>query len=371
MDKDGFKFDLQTQRFLVNRWDTEVGSRVRDEVLEGLKSSTDIRSVLDPYVLKHKDNIEPYGYPIYPPDAMTEGDFWVLTQDDLRGIRFYNEDVSNTPSLAKKALSYASFYNCNLSGSSLEMTELSYARFEKCDLTDTAVVASGGFCTRMTDCTAVNASFWLSGFRECDFSGTDLRGAYFDGTLIEDMKVNYLTRFDLTLRRKWKKRTLPADQQPDLLRSIRMAYERAELWSQADGYFYREKTEQRKHVLWPHLKRQRCASAVSMWSQSLVSGVLSGYATKPLRVLVWGMLVSILFTCLYAWLGVPTARESIQDRYLESLYLSLTTFTTLGFGDVTYGVGSPWLRVLTTVEALIGAIWISLFVVVLAKKVFR
>ena len=62
VDKDGFKFDLQTRRFLVNRWETEVGSRVRAEVLAGLKSSVDVRSVLDPYVLDHKDNTEPYGY---------------------------------------------------------------------------------------------------------------------------------------------------------------------------------------------------------------------------------------------------------------------------------------------------------------------
>ena len=371
MDKDGFKFDLQTQRFLVNRWETEVGARVRDEVLAGLKNSVEIRAVLDPYVLVHQDNTEPYGYPIYPPDAMTENGFWVLTQDDLRGIRFYNEDISNTPSFEKKALNYASFYSCNLAGSNLERTDLSYARFEKCDLTDTIFVASGGFCTTLTNCTAANACFWQSGFRECDFSGSDFRGAYFESTVIEDLKVNYLTQFDLLPARRWKSRSMPAEKIPDFLHSIRLAYERAELLSHMDKYFYQEKTAQRKHILWPHLKHRRSAPTFLMWSASLASALLSGYATKPVRVLLWGAFIALGFSALYIWLGTPTAHESIRAMYLESIYLSLTTFATLGFGDVTYDAARPWLRILTTVEALVGAIWISLFVVVLAKKAFR
>ena len=371
MDKDGFKFDLQTQRFLVNRWETEVGSRVRDRVLEGLKKSVEVRAILDPYVLDHRDNTEPYGYPIYPSDAMTRNEFWVLTQDDLRGISFYNEDISDTPSFEKKALSDASFYNCNLAGSNLEMTDLSYARFEKCNLTNTVFAASGGFCTSIANCTAAYACFWESGFRECDFSGTDFRGAYFEGTLIEDLKVNYLTQFDLSPSQRWKSRSMPAEQTPDLLHSIRLAYEKAELWSHADKYFYREKTAQRKHILWPYLRQRRSGSELLMWFASLASALLSGYATKPGRVLVWGAFLALGFSGLYVWVGTPGVHSSLRATYLESIYLSLTTFATLGFGDVTYDAARPWLRILTTVEALVGAIWISLFVVVLAKKVFR
>ncbi|MCK9511581.1 MAG: pentapeptide repeat-containing protein [Castellaniella sp.] len=371
MEKDGFKFDLHTQRFLINRWDTETGSQVRDKVLAGLKNSVEVRAILDPYVLDHEDNKDPYGHPIYPPDAMAESEFWVLTHDDLRGIKFYNEDISNTPSFEVKALNYASFYNCNLAGSNLERTDLSYARFERCNLTDTVFAASGGFCTRITDCMAVNACFWESGFRECDFSGTDFRGAYFEGTLFEDLKVNYRTQFDLDPSRQWKSRTMPVEQLPDFLRSIRLAYERAELWSHVDKYVYREKTAQRKHILWPYLKLRRSAPEFFMWIGSLTSGLLSGYATKPVRVLLWGGLLALGFSGLYLWLGTPSTHESTWASYLESIYLSFTTFATLGFGDITYDADRPWLRILSTVEALVGAIWISLFVVVLAKKVFR
>ena len=344
---------------------------MRDEVLTGLKNSIEVRAILDPFVLEHQDNIDPYAYPIYPPDAMGEDKFWVLTQDDLRGLKFYNQEISNSPSFEKKALSYASFFNCNLAGSKIEMAELSYARFDRCDLTDTSFAASGGFCVQLTNCSATNACFWQAGFRECDFSGSDFRGAYFEGTLIEDMKVNYLTQFDPWPVRRWRSRSMPTEQVPDFLRCIRLAYSRAELFAHVDKYFYREKTAQRKHILWPHFKQRRSPPEFMLWSASLLSGCLSGYATKPIRLLLWGALLAFAFSTLYILLGTPTEHESASATYLESIYLSLTTFATLGFGDVTYDSARPWLRILTTVEALVGAIWTSLFVVVLAKKAFR
>ena len=63
MNRDGFEFDLVTQRFLRNRWETEVGQLVLKEIVEGIKSGTDVRGILDDYVLFHPDNSDPYGHP--------------------------------------------------------------------------------------------------------------------------------------------------------------------------------------------------------------------------------------------------------------------------------------------------------------------
>lgn len=70
MDRERYKFDLLTQRFLEQRWETAIGQKVRDEVLSGLKNSVEVRAILDPYVLDHPENVEPYGHPYYPKDAM-------------------------------------------------------------------------------------------------------------------------------------------------------------------------------------------------------------------------------------------------------------------------------------------------------------
>jgi len=111
-EREGFKFDLLTQRFIENRWNTEIGRKVLEEVIWGLQNSVMIRAILDDYVLDHPENVEPYSHPIYPEDAMKKDSFWVLTVDDLRGIHISSEDFTDSPSFEKRSLSYARFYNC-------------------------------------------------------------------------------------------------------------------------------------------------------------------------------------------------------------------------------------------------------------------
>jgi hypothetical protein len=367
MERDGFKFDLVTQRFFIQRWETATGKMVRDNVLAGLKCHVEIRGILDPYVLDHPENVEPYGYPYYPKDAMGAEDFWVLTNDDLRGIHFYNEDFMGSPSFEKKALTYSSFYNCNLSKVNLEMTDFSYARIEKCNLDGAVFYRSGGFSTRLTNCSAKNLLLYECAFRECDFSGTNFRGTYFEDNVLENMKVDYLTRFDLQLPKQWKKRMMPPSQKPDVLRAIRLAYERAEIWSTMDLFLSKEKTEERKEILWPLLVKERSRESATAWFSSLVSGWSSAYATAPSRVLLLSILAALAFAGAYLMLGMPVN----SGDALQALYFSLTTFVSLGDGNIIYGSDRPYMRLLTTAEAWLGVVLISLFVVVLARKLFR
>ncbi len=84
-----------------------------------------------------------------------------------------------------------------------------------------------------------------------------------------------------------------------------------------------------------------------------------------------GLALALLFSLLYVVLGTPSGHETWSAAWLEGLYFSFTTFATLGYGDVSYGPEHPLLRMLSTVEAWCGAVFISLFVVLLARKVFR
>jgi uncharacterized protein YjbI with pentapeptide repeats len=370
-DRAGYQFDLFTQSFLKGRWDTPVGQAVRDEIIQGIKSSVEIRAILDPYVLEHPLNRDPYGHPYYPPDAIAADSFWVLTQDDLRGISFFGDDFSGGLSLGKKSLSYASFYGCNLHLVDLERTDLSYARFEECDLTEAWLVASGGFSIKFLASNLRGACFWESGFIDCDFSGSDLRGVYFESCLLEDLTVNYQTQFDQDLRAAWRSRKLPPAQRPDLFRAIRIAYERQQVWHLADRFFYQERIEQRKHITWPLAKQSKDLQSMALWLGDWLSAVVSGYGTKPFRVILVGVLLSVVFAGLYCLLGVPSPHENLGTEILQALYFSLTTFVTLGYGDITYNADHPFMRLLSTVEAWNGAIVLALFVTALARKVFR
>ncbi|WP_461863073.1 potassium channel family protein, partial [Thermococcus sp.] len=55
-------------------------------------------------------------------------------------------------------------------------------------------------------------------------------------------------------------------------------------------------------------------------------------------------------------------------RLANALYYSLVTFTTLGYGDM-HPTG--WLKALSAIEALTGAVFMALIVAVIARKWMR
>jgi hypothetical protein len=204
MDREGFEFDLVTQRFLINRWETHTGKQVLIDVLEGLKLGGDVRSVLDPYVLDHPENSDPYGHPHYPKNAMGEEVFWVLTQDDLRGIHIYSEEFPAKVWFGVKSLNYARFHNCIFREAKFERTSLTRTIFEKCNFENAEFAIAAGYNTKFTNCNLRKVCFFDASLIETDFSGSDLTGAYFENTYFEKIIVNYNTIIDFTLVKTWQ-----------------------------------------------------------------------------------------------------------------------------------------------------------------------
>lgn len=58
----------------------------------------------------------------------------------------------------------------------------------------------------------------------------------------------------------------------------------------------------------------------------------------------------------------------VYKHMINPLYFSLVTFTTLGYGDFK---PEPWLRLIASTEALLGAILISGFIVLFSRKLIR
>jgi len=367
MDREGVTFDLVTQRFLKNRWNTELGKRVLEEVIEGLKSGVEVRAILDNYVLEHPENQDPYGHPYYPKSAMDENSFWVLTHDDLRGIHVYNEIFPNNSSFTVKSLNYARFFGCNFSGTNMERTELSMATFEKCDLEAVCFAGGGGFGTRFIDSNLKNVCYWSSGLIDGDISGSDLRGIYLEDAKLENITVNYSTKLDLDLNLNWKTRSMPVDQIADHLKAYRVAYERAEIWHNVDQYLSLERAANRKYILYPQLKEKLSARGFYRWVSDLMWGYGTGYGTKPSRLILSGFVVSILYSIFFYIAGNPGE----DQEFVSSLYFSFTTFATLGYGDLSYGAERWIMRLISTSEAWAGAVLIAAYVGVLGRKVIR
>lgn len=367
MDRSGFEFNLVIQRFLENRWETDLGQQVHKEVLEGIKSGADVRSVLDPYVLDHPENVDPYGHPHYPVSEMEEGRFWVLTQDDLRGIHFYNEEFSGKAYLGTKSLNYARFYKCLFHGANFERTSLTRTNFEKCNFEKAVFAMAGGYNPKFTNCMLKDVCFVEASLIEADFSGSDLRGAYLESAHLDNIIVDYTTKLDSYLRKNWENRKLPDEQQPELYKAFRISYANAELWYDADKYLYLERVANRKYILWPKAKGDRDSLSRGTWIKDYSWGFVAGYGVKPNRIWFTGFIAALFFSIIFFLAGNPGP----QKGFMTSLYFSFTTFATLGYGDLSYSSTRWIMRLISTTEAWAGAVLISMFVAVMARKVLR
>jgi len=92
---------------------------------------------------------------------------------------------------------------------------------------------------------------------------------------------------------------------------------------------------------------------------SLLEALIWGYGERPARVLGTSAFVIAAFSAVYYFL-------QIKKIFLESLYYSVFTFTTLGYGDVTQL--SNGMKVATSAEVVAGIVLLGLYVGTLANR---
>lgn len=133
---------------------------------------------------------------------------------------------------------------------------------------------------------------------------------------------------------------------------------------QASNHFFLEKTFERKSFLRVRANyNQQYYSAKGRFGKFLlksnyflkyvVSGfmnVLWGYGEKPGRVFFLSIILIFVFAAIYCF--HPLSHADTKYNYVNSLYFSLVTFTTLGYGDI--GQTNNILKLLSGFEALLG-----------------
>ncbi|AMO55435.1 hypothetical protein GZ77_10205 [Endozoicomonas montiporae] len=155
----------------------------------------------------------------------------------------------------------------------------------------------------------------------------------------------------------------------EVARNIRRSCENQGLFAIAGDFFYREMVIRRQS--YPEWSYDRILS-------TLVD-VISGYGEKPRRVISFAAGLIFLFSFIYLLFGVQEGGRLIQyssdqsllvnaRTWLDTLYYSVVTFTTLGYGDITpIGIS----RLFAALEAFTGSFSMALFVVVFVKKMTR
>jgi len=271
-----------------------------------------------------------------------------------RGICLKNTDLShidlvNHHNKSGYDFSYADFYRANLFGAHLFNINFNKASLMKADLKNAHL-----------NCASLEQ--------------TNLLGIKWKGAKIENIQIGKKLNQEVSAQQSLKEKNFKQardyfEQAEEIYRDLRKHSEQEGIFILSGSFIQKELTMRRMQM--PQYSFKRITSKIV--------DLFCGYGEDPLRIVGFSMLLILFCAILYTFTGLnyqgeylaysveQTTNENV-NFFLSSLYYSVVTFTTLGYGDFT-PVGIS--RAIAAVEAFTGSFTIALFVVVFVKKMTR
>lgn len=271
-----------------------------------------------------------------------------------RGVCLKHADLShidlvNHHNKSGYDFSYADFYRANLFGAHLFNIKLSKASLMKADLK--------------------NAKLNCANLKQ-----TNLLGVKWKGSKIENIQIGKKLSQEVLAKKAIKDKNIPQaidyfEQAEEVYRDLRKHSEQEGIFTLSGDLIQKELTMRRMQMPKYSIKR----------ITSKTVDLFCGYGEAPLRIVGISILLIIICAILYTFTGLNyqdtflaySSEQSAGENFnffLSSLYYSVVTFTTLGYGDFTpIGVS----RAIAAIEAFTGSFTIALFVVVFVKKMTR
>lgn len=241
-----------------------------------------------------------------------------------------------------------------------------------------------------------NCDFYKTNFQNAhcfkvDFSGSSLMKADFTnanlhfanlqncnllGTKFKHAKLENVIWDETILQEKYAKKASSHEEKMDyyqqaeeIYRNLRKIMEADGLFETAGWFFQKEMKMRRKQM--PRFSLKRFISKIVEFS--------CGYGERPLRIITLSVLVILFFSFIFLFTGLSYGDEMVifsfsngfyenLMHFFNSLYFSVVTFTTLGYGDI-LPIGIS--KLFAGIEALLGGFMLALFVVVFVKKMTR
>ena len=237
---------------------------------------------------------------------------------------FTEANCLNTNFLQAK-LAEANFSRCNLSGLNFSLADANTANMSECNLSNVNLQ---------------KAKLWHINFSNSNLEHSDIREAQLQSANFENCKVD-----NIIYNRK------------TLFKGIRTrgCYGSSRFKRFANDQDYLEEFREAHPV------------AYAIWLG------LTDCGRSMLRVASWSAFLTLSYAAIYFSLGKSAFSMSNTDglewNLFTTLYYSVVTFTTLGFGDIT--PNTPLAASLVMSEVIIGYIMLGILISILATKVAR
>ncbi len=274
--------------------------------------------------------------------GMTKG--LQLKRVNLKGINLVNRDSREGFDLSESDL-----YRANLQGASLFQVTLCHGSLMKANLRE-----SNLHCANLED---------------TNLLGIRLHDAKIDNLHIGETLLQEKQAFCHLAEHNKEAAQDNFEQCEEIYRNLRKCAEHQGLFPLAGRFIYKELT----------MRRQMLKRWSLKWCFSKVVDLLCGYGEKPENTVVFSLMLVLMCAVGYFLFGVNYDGQRIEfnptqslltntEMFFLSLYYSVVTFTTLGYGDIT-PIGIT--RVFAALEAFLGSFIIALFVVVFVKRMTR
>jgi hypothetical protein len=154
----------------------------------------------------------------------------------------------------------------------------------------------------------------------------------------------------------------------------------------AGEYYYKEKEAMRKQIMakfkidfqqknkipgktsyFIYLKSKDYYRALikSIWN--MLKMLILGYGERPGRALGTSFVLIIIYGIIYWTKGLLSSQGDLN--FLSSLFFSMVTFTTVGYGNITPKVGCG--EIVASTEMFIGVTFIAMWTATLVRKMTR
>jgi len=162
-------------------------------------------------------------------------------------------------------------------------------------------------------------------------------------------------------------------------RFAKQSAQEAGYYQSAGECFYNERCARLRHKLRgagfdtasSTKKLARLILGLRLLPEFVFGRLLFGYGERPARILGASAIIITICALFYSQdEALLHLGKIVESSFLQGLYFSIITFTTLGYGDL-YPSENGFCRQLAMAEALSGAFLMALFVVCLAKRFSR